>query len=241
MEFRWVISQANVESYREFVEHHKNHSFVKTRISQNLKHIDITPITKNGFWQVLVGCLLTTQQKSGEGSRVDSFLKSSNRILDYNYCLKVKNISVIAKILKENGLRFDKKIAEQIKSAVNWLEQDGWLAVELKLNSIASYTSAKRERSVALYLQKQFKGIGPKQSRNLIQWMGLSKYEIPLDSRMVKVLRKLKFPVPLSAKALADEDYYCFIEDGIQMLAKKIEIYPCVFDACAFASFETNG
>jgi hypothetical protein len=70
--------------------------------------------------------------------------------------------------------------------------------------------------------------------------MGLSKYEIPLDSRMVKVLRELQFPVPLSAVALADEDYYCFIEDGIQNLMAEIGVYPCVFDACAFASFEVD-
>lgn len=70
--------------------------------------------------------------------------------------------------------------------------------------------------------------------------MGLSKYEIPLDSRMVKVLKALEFPVPLSAKALADESYYCFIEDGIQQLMAEIDVYPCVFDACAFASFETD-
>ena len=70
--------------------------------------------------------------------------------------------------------------------------------------------------------------------------MGLSKYEIPLDSRMVKVLKVLEFPVPLSATALADESYYCFIEDGIQQLMKAIGVHPCVFDACAFASFEAD-
>lgn len=55
-----------------------------------------------------------------------------------------------------------------------------------------------------------------------------------------KRLRDLKLPVPLSPTALADEGYYCFIEDAIQLLMARISVYPCVFDACAFASFEKN-
>ena len=59
-------------------------------------------------------------------------------------------------------------------------------------------------------------------------------------SRIIKVLRELKFPVPLSSTALADEAYYCFVEDGIQEIMSRIGVFPCVFDACAFASFERN-
>jgi len=79
-----------------------------------------------------------------------------------------------------------------------------------------------------------------KQSRNFIQWLGFSKYEIPLDSRIVKVLRSMDFPVPLSPKALADEEYYCFIEDVIQVVMQEVGEYPCVFDACAFASLQVH-
>lgn len=240
MEFRWIISQGNVKPYRDFVECHKSHRIVKERIDRNLKHVDVV-ISKGRFWSALVGCLLTTQQRSGIGSRVDVFLKTDDPILKFNYCSTAKNLpKVVKETLSRNGLRRTELIAEEIDLAVSWLKQDGWAAVLSQLDSISSHTSAKKERAVARFLQEKFKGIGPKQSRNLIQWMGLSKYEIPLDSRMVKVLKELQFPVPLSAKALADEDYYCFIEDGIQKLMAEIEVYPCVFDACAFASFESN-
>ncbi len=57
---------------------------------------------------------------------------------------------------------------------------------------------------------------------------------------MIKVLRTPTFPVPLSATALADEAYYCFIEDGLQNVLAKISVLPCIFDACAFASGERN-
>jgi hypothetical protein len=241
MKFRWVITQSNVNPYREFVERHKNHSIVKERIDRNLQHVGVA-ISKDHFWRALVGCLLTTQQRSGPNSRVAVFLGTNDQILDFDYCSNAKNLpKVVEGTLSKNGLRRTERIAEEIDLAVSWLKQGGWSTVKSQLDLIASHTSAKKERSVAHFLKEQFKGIGPKQSRNLIQWMGLSKYEIPLDSRMVKVLRELEFPVPLSSNALADEHYYCFIEDGIQKVMADIGVYPCVFDACAFASLETNG
>jgi thermostable 8-oxoguanine DNA glycosylase len=213
---------------------------VKERITRNLKHSN-EGVSKDHFWRTLVSCLLTTQQRSGLGSRVDEFLKTDDPILDFDYCSTVKNLpKVVEETLSNNGLRRNERIAKEVNHAASWLKQDGWLVVKSQLDLISSHTSAKKERSVARFLQDKFKGIGPKQSRNLIQWMGLSKYEIPLDSRMVKVLKKLQFPVPLSAIALADESYYCFIEDGIQKLMSEIRVYPCVFDACAFASLEAD-
>lgn len=238
MEFRWVITKANVKPYWEFVERHKNHNIVKERVDRNLKHLGVA-ISKDNFWRALVGCLLTTQQRSGRNSRVAVFLDTNDQILDFDFSSNAKNLSkVVEGTLSRNGLRRNERIAEEIVLAVSWLKQGGWSAVKYQLELIASHTSAKKERSVANFLKEHFKGIGPKQSRNLIQWMGLSKYEIPLDSRMVKVLRELEFPVPLSSNALADEHYYCFIEDGIQKIMANIGVYPCVFDACAFASLE---
>lgn len=240
MEFRWVISQRNMKPYMDFIACYKGHSIVKTRIDRNVKHNGVR-ISKDCFWHALVGCLLTTQQRSGSGSRVALFLDSDSPILKLDYCLAENNLTtVVENALSKSGLRRTERIAEEIDHAIGRLKQHVWSSVKKQLDQISSHTNAKRERSVARFLQEHFKGIGPKQSRNLIQCMGLSKYEIPLDSRMVKVLKELKFPVPLSSAALADEGYYCFIEDGIQQLMTAISEYPCVFDACVFASFETN-
>lgn len=240
MDFEWVIKHGHEKPYKEFVERHRDHNIVKRRIARNLQHIDVA-ISKGRFWRTLVGCLLTTQQRSGAGSRVSSFLATDDNMFGLDYCSRAKNLpKTVKETLSKYGLRRTERIAEEIDGAVNWLKEHGWPAVKSQLDSISSYTSAKKERAVACFLQEHFKGLGPKQSRNLIQWMGLSKYEIPLDSRTVKVLRDLKFPVPLSAAALSDEDYYCFIEDGIQQLMAKIDVYPCVFDACAFASLESD-
>jgi hypothetical protein len=238
MEIRWIISNEDLGNYADFVERFRHHSVVQKRISRNIKHDDVK-ISKASFWQTLIGCLVTTRQKAGEGSRVKNFMETDKNLLNINFCLKTPNlVGKSKKILSWYGLRRSETIAAQIGKNGNWLKEGGWIEVKRELENIASHTTKKKERETARFLQRRFDGLGPKQSRNLIQWMGLSKYEIPLDSRMVKVLHNLNFPAPLSAQALADEGYYCFIEDGIQLIMKKIGVYPCVFDACAFASLE---
>jgi hypothetical protein len=240
MKCKWIITAHDEKSYRDFVSRYRGHNLVKARIARNVQHVDVA-ISKPRFWKALVGCLVTTQQRSGEGSHVSAFLNSGDVLLDIEHCLKLGNISGVAeKTLKSHGLRRTTNIAEEMNLALAELSPVRWREVHTQLSSIASHTNARRERAVAKYMKDTFKGIGPKQSRNLIQEMGLSKYEIPLDSRIVKVLNSLNFPVPLSSKALADENYYCFIEDGIHLLLKRLDIYPCVFDACAFASLETG-
>lgn len=240
MEFQWVVKPSHKKIYRDFIDRYKDHPFVRGRVASNIEHVDVA-ISKDIFWKVLLGCFFTTQQRSGKGSHVERFLASGDALLDVNHCLGLGNLRNVAeKALAKNGLRRSERIANEIDHAATQINVVGWATIRSQLDTIASYTTARKERLVARFLQERFLGLGPKQSRNLIQWMGLSKYEIPLDSRMVKVLRELKFPVPLSPTALADENYYCFIEDAIQLLMARIDVYPCVFDACAFASFEKD-
>jgi hypothetical protein len=129
---------------------------------------------------------------------------------------------VLAKHVKENLIYFDN----------HWKEISGKLE-ELRINQ-----NVKTERRIAGYLQEIFKGIGPKQSRNLLQSLGLTRYEIPVDSRITKWLNLFGFPVKLTAEGLSDINYYNFISDGIQHLCKKSNLYPCVLDAAIFSSFD---
>jgi hypothetical protein len=69
-----------------------------------------------------------------------------------------------------------------------------------------------------------------------MQSLGLTKYEIPIDSRITKWLNDFGFPVTLSANVLSDQNYYNFVLDGFQKLCSAAEIYPCVMDAAIFAS-----
>lgn len=97
------------------------------------------------------------------------------------------------------------------------------------------------ERQAAEFFAKHLKGFGPKQSRNLVQGLGLSRFEIPIDSRITKWLNVFGFPVKLTANTLADRNYYNFVSDGFQRLCEACEVMPCVLDAAIFSSFDKGG
>ena len=76
-----------------------------------------------------------------------------------------------------------------------------------------------------------FKGFGAIEARIFLQYLGLTKYEIPIDSVVSDWLNNFGFPVKLSTTALQDRNYYHFVSDGIQLLCKKANVYPCVIEA----------
>jgi len=244
LKFNLVITASDKARFTQFVTVHKNHDFVKRRIQRNIKHIGVS-VTQHAFWKKLIVCLVTTMNRSGENGVVSKFVKRKSDLLDIQSCLSRKGLrKYAAEVLSESGIWRAQVIAGEIALAAETMNKGEWKNLKPQLNSLQRKTNAQRERAVARYLQKRedkialFKGIGPKQSRNLLQGMGLSKYEIPLDSRMINVLRELDFPVPVSATALSDEDYYCFVLDILQDILARVGVLPCVFDACAFASKE---
>ena len=83
----------------------------------------------------------------------------------------------------------------------------------------------------------RFKGFGPKQSRNLLQELGLTRFEIPIDSRVTGWLNKaLKFPFEVTSQALSDKHVYNLILDAVNKLCKECGTFPCVLDAAIFSA-----
>jgi len=98
----------------------------------------------------------------------------------------------------------------------------------------------KVETKAADSIDHNLRGFGPKQSRNLLQSLGLTKYEIPIDSRISKWMNHFGFPLRLSPMALADKDYYKFVSEGFQSMCAACDIYPCLLDAAIFSSFDSD-
>ena len=103
---------------------------------------------------------------------------------------------------------------------------------------ISKNPTLETETEAADLIDHRLKGFGPKQSRNLLQSLGLTKYEVPIDSRITRWLNDFGFPVKLSATALSDLDYYKFVSEGFRELCDACGIYPCVLDAAIFSSFD---
>lgn len=145
-------------------------------------------------------------------------------------------------MIAHGGIRFPKRISEDLEYNYLFLNhgnnRDQLLA---QVNLLTSPQSREVERQVARHLQSLLKGFGPKQSRNLLQALGLTRYEIPIDSRIASWLKDFGFPMRLSATTLSDVYYYEFVLDAIQALCVAAKIYPCVLDAAIFASFDGDG
>ena len=184
-------------------------------------------------------CLLTSQQRAGPNSKVGNFFLLEPFPITLHSLENVDNIQKgVKKILKSNGLtRFINRISSFFALNLEKMKNEDWTIIQ-ELNELKGKDSKKDERGVADRLAEKFKGLGPKQSRNFLQALGLTKYEIPIDSRITNWLNDFGFPVSLTSSPLGDKGYYHFVSDGIQELCEKAEIYPCLLDAAIFSSFD---
>lgn len=242
MKIIWQIDPDDIAKVKDFFDRHKENAFVRMRIATNLKD-DKPPVTKEAFWEVMISCLLTTQQRSGPGSSVTRFISTSPFLLGNNLCRGQADLDVfVTKVLSEfGGLRRSTTIGREAKANSTYLENSGWQATAEVLERVRLHPTPETERDAARFVDENFKGFGPKQSRNLLQGLGLSRFEVPIDSRITKWLNEFGFPVKLTANALADRNYFEFESDGFQRLAGACAIAPCVLDAAIFSSFDGDG
>jgi len=237
MRLIWEFTTDDVTAVESVVIRHERHPMVLDRRLRNLAD-DKPPVDRNRFWKALTMALLTTQQRVGPGSAVTRFLASTPFVLSYDNCLKASDVSgfVTQSLVEFGGIRRHSVIGDQLSRNFFALERGLWDGILDKVEQLRKAVSRDIERQVADLLQQTFVGIGPKQARNLLQDLGLTRYEVPLDSRVCEWLRATGFPVPVKATALADRDYYCFVLDGFQLLCAAANQLPCVVDRAVFAS-----
>ena len=246
MKINWIIEEKDIRHIKEFVASQSGKSFVKNRIARNVDG-PIPDFNRDIFWNAMISCLLTTQQRSGPESFVTRFICTDPFPLNFNKCMEQTNLKEFVEdtIANFGGLRRAKTIGDEVLRNFKWLKNGGWQEIV----AIAKVLVENRRRSPQLddkYIERKaakiaidkLKGFGPKQSRNLWQSLGHTRFEIPIDSRITKWFNKNGFPVRLSAGALSDENYYNFVMDGIQETCKESVVYPCVLDAAIFASFD---
>jgi hypothetical protein len=84
-------------------------------------------------------------------------------------------------------------------------------------------------------------GFGPKQVRNLWQSLGVTQYEIPLDSRICSWINALPSSFRIDPKRLYSSlTYYEAAMSHIQEICKAAKLLPCDFDAAVFISADTE-
>lgn len=239
MEIHWMIEEEEAARIAKFVRDQSSSAFVRQRVKRNIRR-QHRPLTKTTVWHALGTCLLTTQQRSGPTSRVHAFISKRPFPLRFSQIKKHRSVAsfVTSEVGRFGGLRRGRQIGRELADNVRWFKGALWNEFSERLGSIAGSKGYVTERRVANWLATQFRGLGPKQSRNLLQCLGLTRYEIPIDSRITKWLNNTGFPVTLTAKGLSDPHYYAFVSDGIREISRAAGVYPCVLDAAIFSSVD---
>lgn len=240
MKLHWEIEKHDITRIKEFYEQNRDNEMVVGRLSKNIEGTLSIP-SPNVFWREMVVCLLTTQARSGPNSPVSRFAGTNPFPLNYTDCKRQRNLKNHAKTVLANfgGIRRNVTISQQIQDNFNWLEKHGgWKTLNEAVRGILSEQTSDSESDAADVINMHLNGFGPKQSRNLLQSIGLTKYETPIDSRITRWLNEFGFPVTLSATALSDLSYYRFVSSGFQQLCEASEIYPCLMDAAIFSSYD---
>lgn len=239
MNISWTITDKDIQEIKKVLIDNENPFLIKRR-ERNVHRQNIV-INEDIIIKTMIACLLTSQQRSGPNSVVGRFLSKEPFPINFESISNVDKIEdYVKQELKKSGLtRYINRISQFFASNIKKIEKDNWLIIK-KLESLKDIDSREEERKIADKLNNDFDGFGPKQSRNFLQSLGLTRYEIPIDSRITNWLNDFGFPVFLTSSPLGDKGYYHFVLDGIQELCSKAEIYPCILDAAIFSSYD-NG
>ncbi len=243
-----MIEVADIQAVERLIKATADEPFVQDRLARNVEG-PAPEFDRDEAWRVLAGCLLTSQQRSSPGSPVRRLLEADPFPLPWDLCVDRDAERRTSAILsKFGGIRFSNVIASRLATNAMLLEEAGWVHVEREFEELRAQRArapepidAAAERIAADRLSDMLIGIGPKQARNFWQWLGLARYEIPIDSRFAKWLSaNIAFPIDVETDRalLANRNTYEIVLSGIQALCRECHVLPCILDAAVFTTFD---
>jgi hypothetical protein len=254
----WEISDTDIDTTLSFVHEMMGKNYVKKRIRDNIA-FPPPEISQLLIWEGMFDCLLSTRQKSGPGSAIAMFLNQNPFPLPYGTCVGQDDPESFIRdtIGSHRSIQYKNKIAQFAAHNLRWLETGGWVKIDQWLLPLQLQRKANpqpnhkiSERQASHDFDEAFLGIGPKQARNYLQLLGLTRYEIPIDSRFIKWIVANEFPLLFDGKPVQSLDrkiinqrlsvpyWYDGILDRLQELCNRCDILPVVLDGCVFASFD---
>lgn len=251
MHLELSFEESEIEAVKAVVEEYyrRGQNALDDRRRKNVESLPLD-ISREDMWEAHMMGLLTSVQRSGTGSAVDRFLSAKQFPVPLEDCQKNQSVETLTneRLKRFPGIRFTTKIPEQVAKNFAWLEKnDGWKELEVWRDRLHALHIQKPDPShyrvetqAAEFVDEHFVGFGPKQSRNFWQTLGLTRYSFVLDSRVIGWVRKnlTLDPGLLTAAGLSDIDYYLFVSSILMDLCARAGVFPCVFDAAAFDSYE---
>ena len=244
------VEESDVRRLRDAYAEWEHDPLVQERIEFNVGPPREGPSIAR-IWECLVLALASSQQRSGPGSalwklwiadpcplslavvegwqpdiaeRVAQFLKDWGGIRSYNRIggFTATNYEVLFESDKREV--FDRLVTELWALRTEYPDWD-------------DNAKLRERQACSEILSLGLKGIGNKQCRNWLQSCRLLRYEVPLDSRVLKFLKPMMPGVPAEQDLLGYKSYYLFMEDAVQELCRRAGLFPCVADAVMFLGF----
>lgn len=137
MKLKWQVEKSELQRLDAFRSAMRMHKFVSRRRARNVERSQKLVLDTPEIWRVHLGCLLTTQQRSGKGSRVSVLLCARPFPLGYDACIAARSCEkLIQGELKQRGIRRAPTIARAAALNLHLLEAGGWdqirsIAIEL--------------------------------------------------------------------------------------------------------------
>jgi len=238
VDIEWKITAEDKACVKAIVERQRNSKLVRDRQERNLAATKPN-VTKQRLWQALVSMRLTTLAASGPESKLAKFQSLSPFPLAYDAVRNQQSPEdFIRSTLSTHQVgTHRKKISKELAKAFELLEDHEWQRALDQCNRLIHLEPRETEAEVANYITDLFSGFGPKQARNVLQELGLTRYEIPIDTRVTNWLNdELKFPFKVTSTALSDRHCYKLILDAVYKLCEECAILPCVLDASIFSA-----
>ncbi len=238
MELIWKLGDSDINRIRDFVKKYKNPDVEKI-INKNINHVDRV-VDKDSLLRAMLICLMSSETDSYPESRINQIFSKKPFLLSCQYLFKVSNIEYAFKeTFQTFGVtKYLKKVPKYFSANFDFLVETNW-DLESEINRSLEHELTKYdERKLADRVDKSFKGFGSKEARSFLLALGVTRYEIPIDNKLLKWLKNFDFPIKFSKIALQDILFYHFVSDGIQKLCEISEIYPCVLYASIISSSE---
>lgn len=227
----WCINDVDIKKITNFLNQQSN-PHVANRIARNINYQGLL-INRDTILHALLYSMLLANQKHSLDSPFTSFFQKKPSPFLYITIINVSDVKkYVFETFKKHGIILDiNKSPEFFAHNFQLLESTNWALLDILNKKLCQKEGKQAEREIADYVDTLFKGFGAIEARIFLQYLGLTKYEIPIDTVVSDWLNNFGFPVQLSTTALQDRNYYHFVSDGIQLLCKKANVYPSVLEA----------
>jgi len=230
----WKITKADIKIVQTALQRAAGTDILKNRTFM-IKN-PVKEISQELFWEKLVISRFTTQVRITRNGALTKLPRDTNFPFELEAISRMRSPSKLITIMNRYHVGRDRETAAiEFMANARWITTNGWIDICSKLSPLFGTHGYEEEREAAEFLRLNLKGIGPKQSRNLLQTLGLIWYETPIDSRVTKWLNnELSFPLVVTPQALADPAVYHSILDGVRALCERSDVLPTLLDAAVF-------